>query len=78
MSNASQGGRRVSLAKPDLWYYDQLPPSAREALANANFAWSAGYYYNKWKRSMVNFRTGPEIAKRVRDADRYVKSPYKS
>jgi hypothetical protein len=76
-ANASQGGRRSALTKPDLWYFDQLPPTARQALANANFAWSAGYYLNKWKRGESGFKSGRDISDRVKDADRSVKNIYK-
>jgi hypothetical protein len=76
-ANAKQKGRRVSLAKPDLWYFDQLPPTARQALANANFSWSAGHYLNRWKRGEKGFKSGREIAERVRDADRSVKDIYR-
>jgi hypothetical protein len=72
-ANASQGGRRVSLAKPDLWYFDQLPPTARAALANARFAWSAGHFYNRWKRGAKGYKTGQDIAARVALADKSVK-----
>jgi len=75
-TNAKQKGGRASFAKPDLWYFDQLPPTARQALANANFSWSAGYYLNKWKRGQRGFKSGREIAERVHAADRSVKNIY--
>ena len=68
-SNVSQKGRRARLSKPDLWYFDRLPPTARQALANAKFSWSAGYYYNKWKRGQMSVQ---EIARRVAHSDNYV------
>jgi hypothetical protein len=76
-ANASQGGRRVSLAKPDLWYFDQLPPTARQALRDASFSWSAGHFYNRWKRGERGYKTGQDIAARVAIADKSVKPVYK-
>jgi hypothetical protein len=69
-SNAQQGGKRVSLTKPDLWYFDQLPPTARKALADAMFNWSAGAMYNRFKRGVKGYNSGPAIADRVKEADR--------
>lgn len=68
-SNSSRVGRRVSLTKPDMWYFDQLPPTARQALADATFNWSAGATLNRWKRGDAGHKTGAEIAKRVREWD---------
>jgi hypothetical protein len=67
-SNASQGGGRASYRKPDLDYYDALPPTARAALANAAFEWSSGYYFNRWKKGAL--KTGKDIAADVARADR--------
>jgi Family of unknown function (DUF6525) len=69
--NATQGGSSASLRHPDLWYYDQLPPTARQALANAKFDWSAGYFYNRWQRGV--FKTGAAVAAAVKRADAGVK-----
>jgi len=49
---------------PDLWYFDQLPPTA-----NAAFNWSAGAILNGWKRGEAGYRTGKQIAERVAKAD---------
>ena len=76
MSNSKQGGRSARLTKPDLWYFDQLPPTARQALANANFSWSSGYVLGKWKRGERGYKTGGMIAERIREADRGVKKVY--
>ena len=76
MSNSPKVGRSYRVSKPDLWYYDRLPPSAREALANANFNWSAGAMFNRWQRGIRGYKTGKDIAARVRDADRSVKPPW--
>ena len=69
-SNARQGGTKGRYRKPDSWYYDQLPPTAREALANAMFSWSAAYFYGQWKRGKLGFRSGSDIAVQVATADR--------
>jgi hypothetical protein len=67
--NSPRVGRAARTAKPDLWYYDQLPPTARQALANAAFNWSSGSMLNRWKRGVRGYKTGAEIAERVRAAD---------
>lgn len=72
MGNAPRVGRSAKVTKPDLWYYDQLPPTARRALADAAFAWSSGSMFNRWKRGVRGYKTGPDIAERVRDADKAV------
>lgn len=70
-SNAHKGvGTRSGTTKPDLWYYDRLPPTARAALANAEHDWSAGWIYTAWNRAKPGYRTGQQCADRVRDADR--------
>ncbi len=74
--NSPRVGRRSQTTKPDMWYFDQLPPTAREALANANFNWSAGSMLNRWKRGLRGYKTGKEIAARVRAADQTVKPFY--
>jgi Family of unknown function (DUF6525) len=72
-SNASQGGSSAGLKHDDLWYYDRLPPTARHALANAAFDWSAGYFYNRWTKAKPGFKSGADVAKQVKQADRTVK-----
>ena len=49
MSNAHVGFTWRS-RKPDLWYFDRLPPTVRAALAGAAFDWSSGWIYSQWKR----------------------------
>ena len=61
-----------------MWYFDQLPPTARQALANASFNWSAGAMLNRWKRGTPGYKTGADIAKRVRAADKSVKPFYQA
>lgn len=70
MDNATQSGSRVALKFPDLHYFDKLPPTARAALANAAFDWSAGAVLNKFKRAEKGFRSGKEIAESVKQWDR--------
>jgi hypothetical protein len=67
--NVTQGGRAAQLRKPDLWYYDRLPPTARAALANAAFSWASGYYYNRWSKGVSDCKTGADIARRIASAD---------
>lgn len=69
-SNTPRIGRRARTKKPDMWYYDQLPPTARAALANAVFDWSSGAVLNRWKRGKSGYRTGQEIAATIAAADR--------
>ena len=72
MSNAPRVGRASRTRKPDLWYYDRLPPTARVALANTAFSWSAGGMFNKWRRGKCGYKSGADIAARVRAADQKV------
>jgi hypothetical protein len=69
MSNASQRGRYFIGRHPDLWYFDRLPPTARRALANAMFNWSAGAIHGAWRRRMRGFKTEADIARGVAKAD---------
>lgn len=77
-ANSPRVGNRSQTTKPDMWYFDQLPPTARAALANAAFNWSAGSMLNRWKRGVKGYRTGKEIAERVRAADKSVKPIYRN
>ena len=77
-ANSPKVGSRSSVTKPDMWYFDQLPPTAREALANASFNWSSGSMLNRWKRQLKGYRNGREIADRVRAADKSVKPFYQT
>lgn len=72
MGNAPRVGRAAHTTKPDLWYFDQLPPSARQALAEAAFSWSSGAVLNRWKRGSKGYKTGKEIAARVSEWDKKV------
>jgi len=67
--NASQGGRSFRGCHTDLWYFDQLPPTARAALANAMFDWSSGWAHGCWRRGARGFKTGPDIAARIAEED---------
>jgi hypothetical protein len=68
--NASQGGSSFHGRRPDFWYFDQLPPTARNALANAAFDWSSGAFYSRWHRGVSGFKTGADIAARIAEWDR--------
>lgn len=72
MGNTPRVGRASKVTKPDLWYYDQLPPTARRALADAAFDWSSGFIFNRWKRGVHGYKTGSDIAERVRAAEKAV------
>ncbi len=74
--NSPRVGRSYRPTKPEMWYFDQLPPSARKALSEAAFNWSSGAMFNRWKRGVRGYKTGQDIAARVRVADKGVKSPY--
>ena len=65
MGNASQSGTGWSGKHDDLWYFDQLPPTARQALANAAFDWAAGAVLSRWKRGVRGYKTGADIADSV-------------
>jgi hypothetical protein len=69
MSNATQGGSSFRGRRPDFWYFDQLPPTARAALANAVFDWASGWVYGAWQRGKPGFQTGGDIARRIAEAD---------
>ena len=69
--NATQKtGSTFHGTKDDFWYFDRLPPSARAALANADFDWSSGAVYGRWKRAERGYKTGPNVAERIADWDR--------
>ena len=77
MSNTPRVARASHAAKPDLWYFDKLPPTARQALANAKFDWSSASFYNRWNRGQRGFKTGKDIAARVAAADAGVINKFK-
>jgi hypothetical protein len=72
--NAHRVGRSVSLTKDDLWYFDRLPPTARQALANAEHEWSSGALYNRWQKAKPGYKTGQQCAERVKQWDASVKT----
>ena len=74
--NSPRVGRNARMTKPDMFYYDQLPPTARAALANANFNWSSGAVLNRWKRG--GYRSVKDIAVAIRAADKSVKPFYRT
>jgi len=78
MSNTHKGvGRASQATKPDLWYFDQLPASARTALANSDHNWSSAWLFNAWRKAKPGYKTGQACAKRVQDADRKARSNHK-
>jgi hypothetical protein len=69
MSNAYVGGATVVRLQSDFFYYDQLPPVVRQALANAVFDWSSGATFDRWKRGDQGYNTGADVAARVAEWD---------
>jgi hypothetical protein len=67
--NALQGGCAFRGRHDDFWYFDQLPPTARNALANAVFDWSSGWVHGAWRRGRPGFKTGADVAARIAEAD---------
>jgi Family of unknown function (DUF6525) len=65
--NASQGGSAFRGRHDDWWYLERLPPTARKALADAMFNWSAGWIYGLWNRGVL--KTGADVAARIRQID---------
>jgi len=68
--NAHKVGRRSQASKPDLWYYDRLPATARAALANAERDWSSAWIYNAWNKARPGYKTGPQCAVQIAIADK--------
>lgn len=71
--NTHRVGRASRATKPDLWYYDRLPPSARKALQDAEHSWSSAWLYNNWSKSRPGYKTGQQCAEQVKAADRRVR-----
>ena len=69
MDNISHSARFFRGRRDDLWYLERLPPSARAALCDAAFDWAAGWVYSQWRRGRPGFKTGPDIAVRIAEAD---------
>jgi hypothetical protein len=65
--NASQGGSAFRGQHPDLWYWERLPPTARQALNDAIFDWSAGWIYGLWRRGKL--KTGADVAAFIQKTD---------
>jgi hypothetical protein len=67
--NITQRAHVFRSRRPDLEYFDALPPEARHALANAVFDWASGWFWQAWKRRRRGCETGSDIANRVREWD---------
>lgn len=50
--------------------FDQLPPTARRALADAAFDWAPQQQLSRHRRALKGYRTGQEIAAHVASIDR--------
>jgi hypothetical protein len=73
--NATQRGRVYRTRHDDFFYFDQLPPTARQALADAAFNWASSAVLSRWKRGIAGYRTGGEIAQQVARWDRQASAP---
>jgi hypothetical protein len=69
LGNAIQSSRGFIGRFDDFWYLERLPPAARRALCDAAFDWAAGWFYLQWRRGKRGFKTGPDIAVRIAEAD---------
>lgn len=69
MSGNGHRGRAFRGRHDDFHYFDQLPPTARAALAGAVFRWSAGAVLTRWRRGQRGYVTGADIARTVAEAD---------
>lgn len=69
-ANTTQNGRGYHAKHDDFWYFDRLPPTARNALAEAAFNWSSGAVYNRWQRGKPGYKTGKDIAVLIKQWDR--------
>jgi Family of unknown function (DUF6525) len=67
MGNTSQSGRGFRGQYDDWHYFELLPPTARKALREAAFNWSAGWLYGLWNRGEL--KTGADVAARIELAD---------
>jgi hypothetical protein len=70
MNNNNQKAPIFRGRRPDLAYFDLLPADTRRALANAAFDWASGAFYSCWWRGLRGFKTGHDIAARVREWNR--------
>lgn len=55
--------------------FDRLPPTARRALANAQFDWAPTTIYRRWLKGAKGFKTGAQIARAIAgwDADAHAR-----
>lgn len=63
-------GNSKGTATGNLEAFDKLPPTARAALANAQFNWAETNIFRAWNRGAPGFKTGADIAKRVAGWDK--------
>lgn len=63
MGNSSGSSREMRT----LHYYDQLPKSAREALANANFNWATGRMLKSFETNRMRAKELVKYIKKIDD-----------
>lgn len=68
MSN-SNGSYRTT-PKLMMAAFDKLPPTARQAIANAAFSWAPQPVLTRWRRGVPGYHTGKAIATKVQEWDR--------
>jgi hypothetical protein len=51
--------------------FDKLPPTARDALRDADHNWAASTILARWRRGVEGYQTGPAIASTVAEWDRW-------
>lgn len=74
MAGNSKGSYR-SKRENRMAAYDKLPPTARQALANAAFSWAPQPIRTRWNKGVKGYRNGQEIAAQVAlwDAEKIAK-----
>lgn len=62
-------GSYYSKRENSLAAYDKLPPTARLALQQAAFDWAPQPILTRWRNGRKGYKTGKDIAARVREWD---------
>jgi len=66
MSNTNVASRRA-YEKRTMAYYDRLPRSVRQAVANARFDWTVSQWLRAFERGQMS---APELVKHIEKADK--------
>lgn len=67
--------RSVSRQHDDWFYFEQLPPTLRKALACSPFTWDSKWFLDRWKKSPKGLEECLRLLKDVNDA--HAKKPVK-